>query len=307
MTKLAIVLVFATAGCSSLLGIDDFRVGDAGGSSSGDGPPRDASPIVDGHLVDGFGVDGNMGCDPSSQFGTPQPLAALSAGTADAARLNANETTVFLERDGAIYTASRSVPTAAFGAPTLIGALDTGGIESGPSISFDETELAYARDGQLFLATRSNSTVAFTVDGTPITELNGASTEKSPFLGFMELWFVSDRSLSGNTSLNIWKADLNIISGNYEIQPEPGGLNTASAEDSPVVTFGGGQIYFASDRDGSYDIFTATELAGSYTNLVKLTTISDSTKNERPTHISFDQCRLYFSQDGDIFVATRTQ
>lgn len=300
MTR-SLALVLLLSGCSRILGIDDFRAGDAA-TPPGDGR-RDASPIVDGQLVDGFGIDGTSGCNPTTPFSAAQPITELnSAGVEVAARLDPTETAVFFERDGDIYTATRSAAAAAFTTPVPVPALATAPVsEQGPTLSFDEDELVYARDGELY-----STTAPFTAIGSALANLNSASTEQNPHLGFMELWFVSDRSLSGDTSQNLFKARLNVVSDIYELAAISG-LNTPDDEDAPVITFGGSRIYFASDRDGSFDLFTATTSGGggAFTNVVKLTSISDPIKDERPTHISFDECRLYFSQDGDLYVATR--
>jgi hypothetical protein len=106
---------------------------------------------------------------------------------------------------------------------------------------------------QLFSAVREDLRGDWTA--TPAAALNTMNDDCSPFpsAGDSELWFGSIRE-GGVGGLDIWVASIEGDDfGEPELVPE---LATPSGDDDPWLSEDGSVIVFASDRDGSFDLFT---------------------------------------------------
>ncbi len=90
-----------------------------------------------------------------------------------------------------------------------------------------------------------------------LDDLNDAGKDCSPWVdaGETELWFSSVRpgSLAGE---NIWRAA--IVAGDIAAPLAVEELNTDARDEDPWISPDGRTIVFASDRDGTFDIWTAT-------------------------------------------------
>jgi Tol biopolymer transport system component len=106
---------------------------------------------------------------------------------------------------------------------------------------------------QLFSAVREDLRGDWTA--TPIDALNTMNDDCSPFpsAGDSELWFGSIRE-GGVGGLDIWVSSIDGDDfGEPELVPE---LATPGGDDDPWLSEDGTVIVFASDRDGSFDLFT---------------------------------------------------
>jgi hypothetical protein len=208
------------AACGLVGGIEDITVTgftevDESGvpiprDDSGDPIPLDgAPPPRDGQTDGGGNPDAkNTRCDPLSPFGAPALVAALNTAQDEASpRLSADELTVYLSSDrpgrigaGSVFVAKRAAIGDAFGAPTLMPAINTAsGVVYHPAASGDGLrvvlQVSFGGPTDLYLATRGNTGVDFTTP-TPLNVVNSGQFEFLPFVTSdgVNLYFSSNRA-----------------------------------------------------------------------------------------------------------------
>ena len=250
-------------------------------------------------------------CNPAASFGAATALTSLNT-TADDERadLSSDELTLYFSssRPGGvggfdIYKATRTSITAAFGNITPVAGMNTTVDERGPRVTADGLSmLVYSRvpgatAQHIMQATRTTAALPFS-GLQVIAKVDGTTDDVDPYLlqNGNVIYFTSNRG--GNYGL--YRSSK--TGGAFSIPTLVSGVNldTASIENSPVVTPDELTLYFSSDRpggSGSLDIYVVTRPTtadgfGAPTALTSLNTASVDT----PSWISPDGCALYFSR-----------
>jgi hypothetical protein len=282
--------------------------------------------------------DAGGGCDLTLPFAAPVALAELNTSVDDfSARLTHDELVVYFERNpfmdagvdggvgwGDLFTATRALKTDPFGAVSPLTTLNTAYSEGDPSPTLDNETLYYATDQatlttggfDLVAATRTLTSAPF-ANPADLSGVNSTSVDAQPYVlpDDLVLYFMSDR----NGNRDLFRASRTSTSASFTVDTSGAlaALNTTSEEDSPVVAPDELTVYFASARTdgnakGGLDIWKSTRSSpssafGAPVNVSELNT----GKDETPTWISDDGCRLYLwsnnttANDRDIFVASK--
>jgi Tol biopolymer transport system component len=250
-------------------------------------------------------------CSPTASFGAPTALTSLNTTADDErAELSADELTIYFSssRPGGvggfdIYKATRTSITAPFGNVILVPGMNTTGNERGPRVTPDGLSMyvystAAGVAGQhIMLASRTGTTLPFS--GLQVlAKVNGTTDDVDPYLlqNGNVLYFTSNRA--GNYGL--YRSSK--IAGAFSTPLLVSGdnLDSASLENSPVVTPDELTLYFSSDRPGglgSLDIYTSTRstTADAFGAPIALTSVNTAS-TDTPTWVSPDGCALYFSR-----------
>jgi hypothetical protein len=274
--------------------------GDDASTVGPDAPPADSNDSAPD--TDSAGIaDAGPPCDPSKPFGSIENVHELNSVNDDeSARLTPDELTVYFSRrngpTGAyfIYTATRSTPTATFGALTQLALLAD---PSGPSIAPDRSTLYYSSDtqtdsGQPDLYAAS---VPFTAGtSADLTAINSTAWDFTPYVRAdnLALYFASNRL--GSDDLYVAPR----INGSFVAPTYLSKINTGANERAPVVTEDDRTLYFGGDGTGNYDVYVSararpTDAFGAPKAVAEL----DTPAVEMPDWISPDGCTIYFRSD----------
>ena len=324
-------LVLLIGGCASILGIPsdverddgtlpDGAPGDENIPPENDGDPGDAT--IDVVLPDGAPP---LLCDPLKPFQAPVKLEPPSANTTfeGSPRLSESELTMYFDGirapSGPLYTllqATRSALDQPFGPTTRVpGVVDRPDAhEYSPNITADGLTLVFERQlpgspvSEINIATRTLPDGGFN-GGTPVNIAGTTGYEANPFIrgSANEIWFVAT---GPDTTIDVYRATRQGAQYNATAVAE---INSDSGDYTPVISFDGRTIYFASDRpggSGGLDIWSATRPAANGTfGKPSIVPNVNSPDNDAPGWVSADGCRLYISRQGvgtqDIWVATR--
>jgi hypothetical protein len=198
-------------------------------------------------------------------FGAPQLATALdSTSIEQTAELSSDGLTMYLASSRAgsvggydVYVTTRSTLTSAWAPPSRIVELSSAANDVGATprsaleLTFTSDRDSATADYDIYFATRSATTEPWAIGGR-LAELDDGGTELTPFpVGATGLWFVSDRS--GNK-------DLYFTTGPPFAATPITSINTAAQEEDPWLSPDGSRLFFASDRDGSWDLYEAAAL-----------------------------------------------
>jgi hypothetical protein len=189
-----------------------------------------------------------------------------------------------------------------------ITSVNGSGTEQGPSLTGDELTMYYifsatlGGNGDIYATKRASVASSFLL-GTAVAQINLASDDGDQFVAADDsiLYFASNRP-GGAGSYDIYKA-VRGNDGSFDLPQSVPELNTAEIEGHPMLTADGLTIYWTSTRadggaQGEGDIWTATRsstsaLFGTPTPVREL----NSNRNDSPTWISADGCRIYLATD----------
>jgi hypothetical protein len=296
----ALAFVLGSSAACGRIAFDPFAGGADPDASQGDADGDAAGPA----------------CDLAAPFGAPVLIAELSdpADFDGTLRLLPDELSgYFWSRSGRpdndIFLATRPDRSTPFSI-TPVSGINTDSNELDPTISSDGSVLVFRRSGpgdDLYVATRV-APDAFT-DPVAIATIDTAEGENQGFMpiGRDELYY-QHRTGTG-ADIYFSKRDGTTFSAPTVVSE----LAAADEEGDPVVTPDGLTIYFRSDRPaafGGFNVYTAsrstdTEPFGPVTMVPNVNT----DKDDGPSWISPDGCRLYISSDAagthDIYVASR--
>ena len=323
---IALLAGFATAAACSLMAPSadelDGEWGKPTDAGAGSEPDAHEPVDADSQAEDaGNTSDAITACDPSAPFVTVSPVSELNeAGENQNARLTHDEQTIYFARGTPfdagtsfdLFVASRQSLTDKFSKATPLPGPNTPDNEYDPTPTNDNLNLYFASDraagSGVWIATREN------VVGT-----------------FGNMAFVASLNLGGSAfqpyvmpdGLVIYYADFSSSTPIYRatrtetstFAPDPAPVLPVSVGYvfKPVVTPDELTIYFASNDlpgEGGIDIWLArrslkTQSFGQPEHVVGVNTV----KNDAPTWISDDGCRLYFDSDREganaIYVATK--
>jgi WD40-like Beta Propeller Repeat len=270
-------------------------------------------------------------CDPSKPFGTPSAAEVFnSAGSDDGLSLSADGLTAYVSRSSDaslqnfdLFQLTKASTDQSFGPATALGGgINTADQERAPQISRDGLKLYYfsnhvaASAGDLLLATRASTTALFGA-GAVLGALDTAANESSPFLASADrvLYFASDRA-GGPGATDIYRVPLVGATGSPGTPSLVSEINSAAAENRPVLSDDGLTLYFDRSGTSADDIWVATRSTptGVFSGIHGVTELNGP-GIDFPLWLSADGCTLYFSSDResgkgghtgwDIFQATR--
>ncbi len=236
--------------------------------------------------------DAPLGACQAATFGTPVLVHELTSTTNDGtARFSPDELTAYFwsDRDAGaqsdLFTATRVSVTAPFVVDALAD-LNTGFGERDPTISEDGTTFVFRQqDNGNHLHVASVTGGVFSDLGV-IPTLDSGNDAQGYLVG-NELYYDANGDLFHSVRTGT----------TFSLRIEISELSTTYDEGDPVVTEDGLTIFFRSNRDGGYDIYTATrattlDVFGPAT-LVPNVSVADAA--DGPSWISPDGCRLYIS------------
>lgn len=309
MLRARIVLVVASLVAGSLavaacVGDEPSATGTDGGGDRGDSGNggSDSSALGDaGSLTDGPSGP----CNLAAPFGTPVVVDGLPIMNS-VVRFSHDEKTAYfaLDPDSAdpqLYQATRSDMASAFGKATPLDALNDVNGESSPAVSGDGLSIIFTHgftgNGSLrdiWYATRSSVDAGFSNPMAIAGSVNLAGVQDDyPSLQTKndDLWFVSTRD--AGTFHEIFHAT-SAGGISYSTVQIAGGVNAGGVDQYyPVVTDDGLVIYYT--RGGVTYTASRANVADDFSNPSRVAEIADIYPDARPSWISPDGCRLYFT------------
>jgi hypothetical protein len=321
------LLVVATASClavhvAACTGDDPVFAEDV------DGAAPDGQTTLDATNDDSSisSADGAVDAGPPSCFRAPfstvAPQPELSrAGDDISISFSPDELTVYVAstNDGGpkdIYSATRQ-PGGTFPTLTPYALLNTTTDDFGVTVNGSNTVLVFSSPRApavktgLFFLKRSTSSMPFTGSPALVTSLDSSEDDSLPSFANGELYFSR-----GMTPLFRIMRATQAGPGTFGDAGEVTELGKSGTSSLGVVLSGDGLIvYFGSDREGSFDIWTASR-AKDTDPFGAVRKLDDPGLNtaalELPSWMSSDGCRLYFISNrmsgvnSDVWLATRT-
>ena len=280
------------------------------------GPPLDAKETADASAPR---------CDPTAPFGEAVLVPELNSPSYDeSARLTSDELTVYFSSarpggvgDFDVYVATRSSIDEPFGAPSIVGGLNTAGRERSPTPTDDGLHLYVSTwvddDWGLSRATRSSVAVPFgalSVVGELDAVAPAQEGQSYVLPDHRAVFYGSDM----NGVWNLFRAPYDGMTFGAPLAISGAQINTSAYELFPVVTVDELTLVFVSTRpggEGGWDIWMATRATtadgfGAPTNL----SVLNGPAHEWPSWISTDGCVLYLTRydperSHEIMVTTR--
>ena len=161
-----------------------------------------------------------------------------------------------------LFVSTRNNPNASFSAfaPNLAALVNSSGNELDPELSFDGLTLYLAIDNAgnqaVAVASRAADNAAFSAP-VPIIASDG---DADPAVSRDELviLFSSNRPGGAGGSVDIWYATRPDKLSAFGTATNLTTINSTSSDGDPTLSRDGCTLYFASDRDGNYDIYVST-------------------------------------------------
>jgi WD40 repeat protein len=306
--------------------VPDARPAGAGGDAAGAGGALQGGASgmggagVGGDAAGGGGVGGGgtggggRGETGGSSGSLPPSIDAGPTGGTGSGQLEDRETVIAW--DGVDDAAA-----CRFGAPELLSGLALGGSEWGPAPNPNALTLLLASDApgneDLFEASRSSRGTTFT-SATPLSTMNTASNEGSPFLAAsnLALYFYSDR-LGGVGGRDIYVAKRLLPVGSF-LNPSPvANVNDVAMDHLPRLSADERTLVFTSTRaggQGGADLWVATRSSTlfSFGTPVPIAGVN-SAANEESGNLSADGLSIVFDSTRagglgghDLWLATRS-
>jgi len=282
--------VFLLSACGAELGKGSVDGGENGGDSIGS---------------DGSGSDGSQ---MLGAWGTPTLVpGADSAIDEDDCTFNSKGTELIFKRNDAgdnnLYVMKRATITSAWGAPVAIGNLNSTVTEESPRLTPDDLTLYFGRNGDIYKAQRN------TVDDpwmapNPVGALNTADYEKWAAVCTNGYVIVSRATAANGQDLFEGTITGGATTGLTQ-------LNSPQAEQGAMLTSDCLRLYFQSNRDGNFNIYTASRnnVNTQWTNPTALPDFNTPTYSEEDAWISADQRLFLYSSNKagnkDVYVSTR--
>jgi Tol biopolymer transport system component len=294
----------------ALLGACDARLG----QTSNDTTHPDAT--TDGAGGGGGSDAGSAGTDAGfGPWSTPTPIPGASTTTSNEDDCTLSSDTLDLIYSVAtaagikdLYEMQRASTTSAWGAPVKLTTLDTAmGSEESPRLSLDDKTLYFGRDGDIYQSTRTAIGGAFSAP-TPVTAVNTTAYEK--WLAVCQGGIAMVSRDNGANGQDLFEGTL--ADGAMTPVTE---LNSTFSEISTFLSTDCLTVYFASNRSGSTQIYTATRATptgtfGTATLAPSPFSPADGTDNE-DAWISIDTRTFVFAgirgaaTTKDLYISTR--
>ncbi|MEO7094540.1 MAG: hypothetical protein ABI175_14890 [Polyangiales bacterium] len=201
-----------------------------------------------------------------------------------------------------------------FGAPVPVAGVSTPGLVEATSRLTDDELTMYlwtSRGSSPDLERATRATEAEPFAGVALSELNSPGLDFEPTITPDELVVIFHSDRGGTGAGDLFVAQRGSVSEPFAMLGELANLDTTGEERQPYL--GSTELYFASDRGGTFDIYRAARLgptsfgAPSRVDVPGLTVTDDA-----DPVISRDGLTLFFASDapgglggGDIYVTTR--
>jgi hypothetical protein len=255
---------------------------------------------------------GTSGTDPSSSTTVDPDDGSTSSSTSDGDSGSTTESPPPSCNDGA------SADALAFGAPVPLPGVNTAGPDGFAWLSSDALEIwiSSERPGgagvwDVYRATRDDPAAAF--DAAALVEpVSTGANEEGVSLTADALTLYSASDAAGSMGgLDIMAATRPSTLAAFGVLAPVASVNTDAAEAHPQISADGSELYFTSQRGGTWDLYRAQLGAGGSfdapTSIGELST----NDNELAPVVSADGLTLYFMSnhddpDFDIHVATRS-
>jgi hypothetical protein len=262
--------------------------GTSGGAGGGDAQASDVSVPPDG------GTGGGAPIDVVSP-GEDAPIAGDSS-------MPGQDTGV--DRvDAAMTPDTGPCVLGPFSMPTSIGWMGLQPSLYGPRLSRDGLTMFFSqtgggtfRDENIYMSRRASLTSLFGT-ATLVSELASPQQDGTPFLLWddLTLYFSSERP-KGVGLRDIWYAVRPTPTSPFGTPVNATELNSTSWEHLPSFTSDGLVVYFSSDRNGNWDIFTASRssMTSPFSTPVTVTEVSPPTTADTSPFITPDGLTLYF-------------
>jgi hypothetical protein len=309
------------AACGSFESSSSDTPADAG--ADGQAPDGDASPVgADAAGADAGAVDAGP-CDPARVFGAPTVVADLNDVTASTIglRLSDDALTAFFGRqfsDGGadLFTATRFVTSAAFGAAVPLTTLNTVlSAEGKPTVTSDLNTLYFHRSRvaassvyDIFSATRDANGYANPTRVDSVDDASGSTQDPFVSSDGRELFFTTRRGTS--TKPEIWSAANPDGGAAFDAPAIVATASTAAFNDSPVLSHDGLRLYFGAGDGADTAIWMTTRATrdAPFQTAVQVQGMDLDRVGQRdePSFISADECTLYlYSNRSGSFLVYR--
>ena len=278
--------------CKAELGASDSD----GGVNSPDANTRNVDAAIDAPQMLG-------------PWGTPSAVPGASSNLGeDDATLSSNRLELYFKRgdaDGAnLYMMTRATPTSAWSAPIALTVLNSTVDEESPRLTPDDLTMYFGRNGDIYRTTRGAVGGNWNAP-TAVTALNTAAYEKWAAVCANGYVMVS-RAVTNNSQDVFEGPDVNTGAPNAVVQ-----FNSTSAEQGLFLTTDCMRVYFQSNRDGQFNIYTATRqsLASAWSNPTSMADFNTATYSEEDPWVAADQRTFVFASNSsgnkDVYIATR--
>ncbi|HEY6038038.1 MAG TPA: hypothetical protein VIV58_27345 [Kofleriaceae bacterium] len=260
-------------------------------------------------------------CSPTAAFGAPKELTTLNGPTEDlGGRLTNDQLTILFSRTNAdktwdIYSATRAATTDPFGAPQVVGTLNTIYSELWPALTPDGLAVYFMSDRiapgtyGIWVAKRASPTAAW---GPPMAVADLMTGDATPFVANATGFYFASGQRTGAGANDIFRATLDATGAMKMIGAVIGGVDTTASEDIPILTADELHIYFARSNGTDFDIYEASRSSTSdgFGAAAAVPGLAMAGFDELPSWISPDGCDLYYSSaagvtGADLFVVSR--
>jgi hypothetical protein len=193
----------------------------------------------------------------TAAWGAPLPLGILNSSVAEESpRLSSDDKTMYFGRNGQIYKSTRTSVGESWNAPTEVTALNTSAYEKWADVCDDGyaivSRMTTNNDQDLFEGTVTGGAT------TAIAAFNTANTEQGTFLSAdcLHVYFQSNRD---NNQFDLFEASRMTATALWSNPTKMLDFNTTtSSEEDPWVSTDQRMFVFASNVNGTKDIFMAT-------------------------------------------------
>jgi hypothetical protein len=257
-------------------------------------------------------------CDATAPFGAPVPVTSLDSTFDDEGlRLTPDELTGVFARSRSggttdLYLATRATADGDFGAPMLLGTVNSVSSELWPTLSPDALLLLFDSNRttgtfHVYVSRRADAMSPF---GPPSSSVALADGDGQPLLASATALYFTSSTRTGLGMGDIWRVDIDSTGAIGTPAAVIGGINSAANETAPAVT--ADERVMAFERDG--DVYLASRSAptdgfGTASPVDGLAAIGVT---EAPAWISPDSCHLYVQSDApggmggiDLYMASR--
>lgn len=298
-------VIFVDAGSTAVVeeGGAGLDAGNGPEAAADAGAPSDGA-ISDADVVFADVQEAHVADAPilMTPFGAPSLVAALAdtdADNEDPSMTGDSLELFFMSNRGGtgdIWVSRRASVDAGWGAPQPVPELNTDGGEGAPGVSLDGLTIWFSRSQQIYVTTRPTRTQPWSAP-TPVSELNTVGGQLDPAVdeSSLTMLFASNRADAGWDLYSSIRP--NTTAAWSPPVPTPG-LNSPSDDLDPFVASYGLQVWFASSRSGSGDLFWSyrASVNDPFLAPVALTTLNTATKESDPT-LSADLHYILFASN----------
>jgi hypothetical protein len=279
----------ACAGCTEA----NVVLGDGHASSCGDASDPACAPFGNVTVVSELSADGGEAEDPTLTSGM---LEIYFLSTRDGG-----------PGHGDVWYATRASTAQTWGAPSLVGAVNTAYHEKGPAISQDGLSLWVGSDRrssgtgviEIFVSTRSGGTASWSAP-VLVPELESTQDQIPYPPGEQSLVMPLSRRATATQPYEIFTASRPSETSPWSPPVRLDSIDTSGLNVDGFLSQDGLTLYFSSDRlSGSQDLFVAerTDVSAPFAAPVALAALNTPAYEEAGPWVSPDGHEIYFESD----------